>query len=66
MPAVLKAQVYETWLDPENQDILELQHILTNDVISEFVSYPVSKGVNSVRNNDPSNIEPYTQMQLGF
>lgn len=66
MPAVLKAQVYETWLDPENQDIFELQHILKNDVISEFISYPVSKGVNSVRNNDPSNIEPYTQMQLDF
>ena len=66
MPAVLKTQVYDTWLDPKNKDILALQHILKNDVISEFLSYPVSIGVNSVRNNDPSNIEPHTQMQLDF
>ena len=66
MPAVLKTQVYDTWLDPKNKDILALQHNLKNDVISEFLSYPVSIGVNSVRNNDPSNIEPHTQMQLDF
>jgi putative SOS response-associated peptidase YedK len=66
MPAVLKTRVYETWLDPEHQDIIALQSILKNDLITKFVSYPVSNSVNSVRNNDPSNIKPYTQMQLDF
>ncbi|MBW2407765.1 MAG: SOS response-associated peptidase [Deltaproteobacteria bacterium] len=66
MPAVLKTDVYETWLDPKNQDVHALQSILKNDVITEFSSYPVSNSVNSVRNNDPSNIEPFTQMQLDF
>lgn len=66
MPAVLNTQVYETWLDSKYQDILALESILKNDVITEFASCSVSSVVNSVRNNDPSNIEPYTQMQLDF
>jgi putative SOS response-associated peptidase YedK len=58
MPVILKPQVYETWLDPRNQNVGELKTILENEIISELVSYPVSKRVNSTRQNDSSCIEP--------
>jgi putative SOS response-associated peptidase YedK len=58
MPVILKPQVYESWLDPENQNVVELGRLLKNEIATELVSYPVSKHVNSVRNNDPSCIEP--------
>jgi len=58
MPAVLPPDTYETWLDPENRDIYQLKEILSKQTISDFLFYPVSKQVNSVRNNDPTNIKP--------
>jgi len=58
MPVILKPQVYESWLDSENQNVAELGRLLKNENATELVSYPVSKQVNSVRNNDPSCIEP--------
>ena len=56
-PVILKPPAYESWLDPENQDAAELEKILKNEIITELVSYPVSKQVNSTRNNDSSCIE---------
>ncbi len=58
MPVILKTEVYEPWLEPANQNITELEGILKDDICTEFVSYPVSKQVNSTRNNDPSCVEP--------
>jgi len=58
MPVILKAEVYEHWLEPANQNITELEGILKDDICREFVSYSVSKQVNSTRNNDPSCVEP--------
>jgi len=58
MPVILKPQVYESWLDPENQNVAELGRLLKNEIATELVSYSVSKQVNSVLNNDPSCIEP--------
>jgi putative SOS response-associated peptidase YedK len=58
MPIILKPQVYESWLDPDNQDVVKLDNILKNEIITELSSYPVSTQVNSIRNNDPSCIEP--------
>ena len=52
--------------DPENQDGTLLEDILRTGFFTELSSYPVSKQVNSVLNNDPSNIKPHTQMQLEF
>jgi putative SOS response-associated peptidase YedK len=57
MPVILKTEVYEHWLEPGNQNIAELEVILKDDIYTEFVSYPVSKQVNSTRNNDPSCVE---------
>ncbi len=58
MPVILKPQIYEPWLDPDNQDVVELDNILKNEIITELLSYSVSKQVNSTRNNDSSCIEP--------
>jgi putative SOS response-associated peptidase YedK len=58
MPAILKPENYETWLDPLNQDVKELENILQTGIVTELVSHPVSKNVNSVKNNEPSNIIP--------
>jgi putative SOS response-associated peptidase YedK len=58
MPVILKPQVYGSWLDPENQNVAELGRLLKSEIVTELVSYPVSKHVNSTRNNDPSCIEP--------
>jgi hypothetical protein len=41
-----------------NQDVKALENILKTGIITELVSKPVSKNVNSVKNNDPSNIIP--------
>jgi putative SOS response-associated peptidase YedK len=60
MPAILKPQIFETWLDPANQNVTELNEILKNEIITELTSYPVSREVNSIRRNDPSCIEPIT------
>jgi putative SOS response-associated peptidase YedK len=58
MPVILKPPAYESWLDPANQNVVELGKMLKNEIVTELVSYPVSKQVNSTRNNDPSCIEP--------
>jgi putative SOS response-associated peptidase YedK len=57
MPAILKPQAYRPWLDPDNQNVAELDNILKNEIVTELASYPVSNQVNSTRNNDPSFIE---------
>jgi putative SOS response-associated peptidase YedK len=58
MPVILKPDVYETWLDPENHDIEKLQSILYDYQVLEFRCYPVSKLVNSVKNDRMQCIEP--------
>ena len=58
MPVILKPDVYEPWLNPENQEIVGLKNILKHGIYTELASYPVSKQVNSVKNNDPSCIDP--------
>jgi len=58
MPVILKPQLYEIWLDPGNQNVVELGKMLKNEIVTELVSFPVSKQVNSTRNNDSSCIEP--------
>jgi len=58
MPVILKPDVYEPWLNPENQEIVGLKNILAHGIQTKLVSHPVSKQVNSVKNNDPSCIDP--------
>ena len=58
MPVILKPEVYDFWLDPANEDVDSLVGIIQNQVRTELVSVPVSKLVNSAKNNGPENIEP--------
>jgi len=65
MPVILRPESYETWLDPKIQDRSQLNRILTDGIITDLESYPVSTQVNTVRNNSASNIKPI-QMELTF
>ena len=58
MPVILRPEAFGPWLDPDFQDVDLLQEIIENQVYTELVSYPVSRAVNSVKNNRPENIEP--------
>jgi putative SOS response-associated peptidase YedK len=58
MPAILKPEMYEFWLNPDNQDTAALKRILETALLTDLVSQPVSKQVNSTRNNDASCIDP--------
>jgi putative SOS response-associated peptidase YedK len=57
MPVVLEPNVYEAWLDRQNQNAGELQNIIEINIVRDFINRPVDKGVNSVRVNKPSNIQ---------
>jgi putative SOS response-associated peptidase YedK len=56
MPVILKPEIFTTWLDPENRNTQLLLDIIKNQIYTELTSVPVSKQVNSVRNNGPENI----------
>jgi putative SOS response-associated peptidase YedK len=58
MPAILTPEMYESWLDPLNQNINGLKNILQTGIVTKLKSHAVSKNVNSVKNNEPSNIIP--------
>jgi putative SOS response-associated peptidase YedK len=58
MPVILKPEAFGPWLNRGNQDLRLLQDIIQNEVYTELKSVPVSKQVNSVKNNGPSNIRP--------
>ena len=57
MPVILKPDAFDTWLDPDNRDINSLLEIIQKQIYTEFINTPVSKQVNSVRNNSPENIQ---------
>jgi hypothetical protein len=53
MPVILKPPAYESWLDPSNQNVVELGKMLKNEIVTESVSNPVSKQVNSTQRTAP-------------
>ena len=57
MPVILKPETFDTWLDSDNRDINSLMEIIQRQIYTELISIPVSKQVNSVRNNGPENIQ---------
>ena len=57
MPVILKPDSYEFWLDPEKQNVDDLQAIITKNIIQDFIHWPVSKNMNTVKVNRPSNIQ---------
>ncbi len=57
MPVILKPEAFDTWLDPDNQDIGSISNIIESQIFTELNSIPVSKQVNSVQHNGPKNIQ---------
>ena len=55
MPAVLEAEEIDIWLNAQTQEALGVLDSADDD---RLAAEQVSVRVNSVRNNDPSNIEP--------
>ena len=43
MPAILRPAVYETWLDPDNNNVSILRKILKRERITELSSFPIPK-----------------------
>lgn len=58
MPAILRPQDYNLWLDPEVQRPDLLQAVLIPYPAEEMIAYPVSRWVNSPDHDDPRCIEP--------
>ncbi len=58
MPLVVSSDNWTRWLDPDLQEIDEVQPLLVPAVATHLSAYPVSTRVNNVRNNGPDLIEP--------
>jgi len=58
MPAILDPKFHEKWLNGDIQDPKKLEIILQKGLIHDMKYYPVSKLVNSVKNNDPNCMKP--------
>jgi putative SOS response-associated peptidase YedK len=54
MPLVLAPDKFDAWVDPSVKDV---RPILANASADGLTCYPVSRAVNSVRNDDPRLIE---------
>ena len=58
MPVILHEDDYDRWLDPQNKQFEELQSLLVPYPAAEMRTYPVSKLVNSPKNDVPDCAEP--------
>src|ERR1700758_5423006 len=58
MPVVLGPQVWPEWLGEEPADPAYLKDLLAPHPAEEMTCWPVSTRVGSVKNHDPSLIEP--------
>jgi putative SOS response-associated peptidase YedK len=64
MPVILDRSNEDNWLDPENHDFDKLYKLLSPLEASLMKFHPVSKRVNSPKNDDKKLIEPFNQKQL--
>ena len=55
MPVIVQAKDYQRWLDPENQDVADIPATPPSE---GGIAYPVSRQVNSPKNDDAKLIEP--------
>ena len=56
MPVILSPAAYAHWLDPGNRDAKALTGLLEEKARFDLVYCPVSRQVNSARQNQPTNI----------
>ena len=61
MPVILQPKDYDLWLDPEMQEPDALKPLLLSYPSEQMDAYPVSRFVNSPKNDDPRCIEPLEQ-----
>ena len=61
MPVILPPDRWAQWLDPEMQDIDELEKFLLPAPPSLLTLYPISTAVNHVRNKGPELIVPQAE-----
>jgi putative SOS response-associated peptidase YedK len=55
-PVILEPSSYASWLDPSTS-LAALRELLEPRDPEDFIAYPVSRGINSVRNDGPSLVE---------
>ena len=58
MPVVLKPEVWPVWLGEQLADVADLKALMAPYPSDGMIAWPVSARVGSVKNNDPSLIEP--------
>jgi putative SOS response-associated peptidase YedK len=58
MPVVLKPETWPLWLGEQPAGVPQLKALLAPYPSDEMICWPVSTRVGSVKNNDPSLIEP--------
>jgi putative SOS response-associated peptidase YedK len=58
MPMVVEPDRWDAWLDPELTDTETVRGLLVPAMAGTMDAYPVSKAVNSVKNNGPELIAP--------
>lgn len=58
MPVLLPPDVWDAWLDPDNDDVASLQGLLVPAPSDLLELVPVSTAVNTVTNDGPELIEP--------
>ena len=58
MPVILTPADAAAWLDPTDDDFAHLEHLLVPAPDDAIDMYPVSKSVNSTRNDGPNLIDP--------
>ncbi len=55
MPVIVQPKDYDRWLDPETGDVSDL---LAPAPVEGWIAYPVSRRVNSPKNDDVKLVEP--------
>jgi len=58
MPVLLNQRDFDLWLDPEMSDKDKLLPLLVPYQGNDLEAYPVSKAVNTPKNNRPELLEP--------
>ena len=58
MPVILPPDLYDAWLETDNDDQEELLSMLSPYPAEEMEAYPVSKRVNRPANDEPGVLEP--------
>jgi putative SOS response-associated peptidase YedK len=68
MPVILKSQDHQRWLDAGEKNAGEMDDLLVPYVADEMEAYPISKDVNSVKNDGPrltDRVEPVNTTLFG-